>query len=310
MLGLQDGQFDIFEWYPQFQSCLRYFLDHAQYSGPVQAVAAFVNIQLPYQRPHNPTLSSRSGGSPSAIPSPSTRASGAIPLSSSSSAFSSGSGSLVTLTPYIRRLVATGFDFPGVLHGFFGDDWVAGVGRLHEVERRNYLFAAKSACWLDVKRHYDEGEGQSVPFLRPLQHSTEEEIANADSQWSEWLAMQDWLIGPRSLDNLDAPNTSASSPPPRFKREPPDDRHDALPLVKDVDGVMSNSRCLALPVEQMKALQIDKSEDCRLPMTPEASGGSAEEEESGKEHSIPNHYWTLVRPGTFRYLQPACGLEL
>lgn len=225
MLGLQDGQFDIFEWYPQFQSCLKYFLDHAQYSGPVQAVAAFVNIQLPYQRPHNPTLSSRSGGSPSAIPSPSTRASGAIPLSSSSSAFSSGSGSLVTLTPYIRRLVATGFDFPGVLHGFFGDDWVAGVGKLHEVERRNYLFAAKSACWLDVKRHYDEGEGQSVPFLRPLQHSTEEEIANADSQWSEWLAMQDWLIGPRSLDNLDAPNTSASSPPPRFKREPPDDRH-------------------------------------------------------------------------------------
>lgn len=74
---------------------------------------------------------------------------------------------------------------------------------------------------------------------------------------------------------------------------------------------MSNSRCLALLVEQTKPLQIDQSEDCRLPMTPEASGGSAEEEEeSGKEHSIPNHHWSLVRPGTFRYLQPACGLEL
>ncbi|ETS80120.1 hypothetical protein PFICI_07649 [Pestalotiopsis fici W106-1] len=216
MLGLQDGQFDIFEWYPQFQSCLRYFLDHAQFSGPVQAVAAFVNIQLPYQRSHHLALSSRSGSSPSAIPSPSPRAGGTIPLSSSS-------GSLATLTPYIRRLVATGFDFPGVLHGFFGDDWVAGVGQMHEVERRNYLFAAKSACWLDVKRHYDEGEGQTVPFLRPLQHSTEEEIANADSHWSEWLAMQDWLIGPRSLDNLEGSGTSNS--PPRFKREPPDDRH-------------------------------------------------------------------------------------
>ncbi|KAK6216230.1 hypothetical protein LQW54_003804 [Pestalotiopsis sp. IQ-011] len=72
-------------------------------------------------------------------------------------------------------------------------------------------------------------------------------------------------------------------------------------LVKDVEGAMSSSRCLALIVEQMKALQIDKSEDCRLPMTPEASGGSAEEEESGKEHNIPNHYGLLsdlARSGT------------
>ena len=34
-------QFDILEWYPQFQSCHRYFLDVAQHTGPVQALAAF-----------------------------------------------------------------------------------------------------------------------------------------------------------------------------------------------------------------------------------------------------------------------------
>ncbi|KAH6649138.1 hypothetical protein BKA67DRAFT_381998 [Truncatella angustata] len=198
MFGLQDNQFDIFEWYPQFQSCLRYFLDHAQYSGPVQAVAAFVNIQLPCQKSNHPIPSSRSsGGSQSGVASPTVRPGGALPTTGPSS-------SIVTLTPYIRRLVATGFDFPGVLHGFFGDDWVAGVGRLHEVERRNYLFAAKSACWLDVKRAYDDGDGQSIPFLRPLQHATEEELVSAETHWSEWLSMQDWLIGPRSIDNLDA----------------------------------------------------------------------------------------------------------
>lgn len=213
MFGPPDSQFDLFEWYPQFQSCLRYFLDHAQYSGPVQAVSAFVNIQLPCQR-DQPVPSSRSSGSSSAVPSPSVRAGGSIPLPTQT-------GSLVTLTPYIRRLVATGFDFPGVLHGFFGDDWVVGVGRIHEMERRNYLFAAKSACWLDVKRSYDEGDGQPIPFLRPLQHATEEELASADAHWSDWLSMQDWLVGPRSID---APHVDRDAMH-GFKRESPDERH-------------------------------------------------------------------------------------
>jgi len=102
-----------------------------------------------------------------------------------------------TLVPYIRRLVATGFDFPAVLHGFFGDDWAAGVGRLHESERRNYLFAAKSDNWLKVKSDYDLGEDQTIPFLQPLQNVDEKEIASAEAKWSEWLAMQDWMLGPR-----------------------------------------------------------------------------------------------------------------
>lgn len=106
--------------------------------------------------------------------------------------------SYATVTPYVRRLVATGFDIPGVLHGFFGDDWVAGIGPLHEAERRNYLFAAKSDSWLRVKTSYDEGDGQTVPFLKPLQGVSEKEIVGAESSWSEWLAMQDWMLGPRA----------------------------------------------------------------------------------------------------------------
>ncbi|KAK1594842.1 uncharacterized protein LY79DRAFT_511970 [Colletotrichum navitas] len=202
----QESQFDIFEWYPQFQSCLRYFLDHAQYNGPIQAVAAFVNIQLPFQKTHNPVLSSKHTGPNSPAgpgPGPSTpsttRATGKMPLGAQMPTGAQVPTSThTTLTPYIRRLVATGFDYPAVLHGFFGDDWVGGIGPMHEAERRNYMFAAKSETWLKVKSHYDMDGEQHVPFLRPLSNVTEKEIQSAEAQWSEWLAMQDWMVGPRA----------------------------------------------------------------------------------------------------------------
>lgn len=108
----------------------------------------------------------------------------------------------ISLTPYIRRLVATGFDFPGMLHGFFGDDWELGIGHLHEAERRNYLFAAKASSWLDVKSQYDMPDGQTIPFLRPLERVTEEEIVGAEKNWSQWLAMQDWMVGPRNPEEI------------------------------------------------------------------------------------------------------------
>ncbi|RSL41933.1 hypothetical protein CEP51_007317 [Fusarium floridanum] len=181
----QESQFDIFEWYPQFQSCLRYFIDHAQYSSPVQTVAACVNILLPFQKGNSPPVTPTRSG-----PGPSASASGTIPLGLPRAP--------VTLIPYIRRLVVTGFDSPAVLHGFFGDDWMQGIGPIHESERRNYLFAAKSDNWLKVKSQYDMADGQTVPFLRPLQNVTEEEIQGAESNWSEWLAMQDWMLGPRA----------------------------------------------------------------------------------------------------------------
>lgn len=94
-------------------------------------------------------------------------------------------------------------DFPGVLHGFFGDDWAAGIGPLHEQERRNYLFAAKSGGWDAVKKEYDIHPLETVPFLRPLQGPVDAEIEAAERSWSEWLAMEDWMVGPRAPDMLD-----------------------------------------------------------------------------------------------------------
>ena len=100
--------------------------------------------------------------------------------------------------------MVTGFDQASILEGFFGPDWPAGIGPLHEVERRNFLFAAKSDTWLRVKTSYDMAEGQFVPFLRPLQHVSEREIEAAETNWSEWLAMQDWMLGPRAPPGSDA----------------------------------------------------------------------------------------------------------
>lgn len=93
-------------------------------------------------------------------------------------------------------------DNPGVLHGMFGDDWVAGVGPLHEQERRNYFFAAKSGGWASVKRDYDMLPMETVPFLRPLSDPGDVEIQAAERTWSEWLAMEDWMVGPRAPDTL------------------------------------------------------------------------------------------------------------
>ncbi|MCJ1483038.1 hypothetical protein MMC06_003204 [Schaereria dolodes] len=192
-----DPQFDIFEWYPKYQSCQRYFLDHSQHSHPVQAVAAFVNIHLPYQRLPHPINSSSSANrfSPSlSRPQHPTSQSSSTPLTNHLTAPLPST----SLIPYLRRLVVTGLDFPGVLHGFFGDDWVSGVGPLHEQERRNYLFAAKSGGWASVKKDYDMLPLETVPFLRPLQGPVDAEISAAERSWSEWLAMEDWMVGPRA----------------------------------------------------------------------------------------------------------------
>lgn len=197
------GNGDIFDWHAKFQSCVRYFLDVAQYTSPVQAVAAYVNIQLPFQRPHQilsstQTIQTTSPSSVSPGPGGSPPPRPGVPVPAA----------YVSIVPYIRRLVATGFDVPGVLHGFFGDDWTQGVGPLQQAERQNYMFAAKSDTWSHVKADYDMEDGQTIPFMRPL-NATEGEIENAEASWSEWLAMQDWMVGPR------APQTSH----PRIKPE-------------------------------------------------------------------------------------------
>ncbi|OAA45258.1 ilp is an apoptosis inhibitor [Beauveria brongniartii RCEF 3172] len=184
----QEAQFDIFDWYPKFRECQSHFIQHAQHTDEVQAVAAFVNILLPFQKAHLP----RSDSTAHRLP-PSNDDTETSPTPTPTSG-----GAVVALVPYVRRLVATGFDTPAVLHGFFGDDWAEGVGPMHDMERRNFLFAAKSENWVKVKSSYDVEGGQMVPFLRPLQGATEGEIQSAEASWSEWLAMQDWMLGPRA----------------------------------------------------------------------------------------------------------------
>ncbi|KAL3427926.1 hypothetical protein PVAG01_01435 [Phlyctema vagabunda] len=203
-------QFDILDWYPQFQSCHRYFLDHAQHSGGVQALAAFMNIKLPYQKQPYPVMSSTNSS-----PGPGSVASGMrqTPPSPFAAQQNLGHAQSISLIPYIRRLIATGHDRPNILHGFFGDAWKEGIGSLHEVERRNYLFAAKSASWMKVKSAYDMGPEETCPFLIPLRNASEEEMQSADNAWSEWLAMQDWMLGPRS------PEMGMNDHEPRIKSE-------------------------------------------------------------------------------------------
>ncbi|KXS97983.1 hypothetical protein AC578_3124 [Pseudocercospora eumusae] len=207
--GLGDPSFDILEWHPAFQSCQRYFLDHAQYEPGTLAVCALVNIRLPHQWLTTPIIASQPPGSshsPSA-PGGSTafnfnaysRGSG---MNSPRSNRSSQAPTFVSLVPYIRRLVVTGFDKPPILHGFFGDDYERGVMPHVECERRNYLFAAKHGGWRSCKKQYDVGSGhaedESVPFMKPLGEAKQQELTAAEKAWSDWLAMEDWMVGPRA----------------------------------------------------------------------------------------------------------------
>jgi hypothetical protein len=106
----------------------------------------------------------------------------------------------VSLIPYIQRLVVTGMDKEGIMKGFFGEDWRKGVGPFHECERRNYLFAAKKGGWGLVVKLYNISPHESVPFYKPLQDVQLAEIEGAEKVWSQWLAMEDWMVGPRAPD--------------------------------------------------------------------------------------------------------------
>lgn len=215
-----DPNFDIIDWHPAYQSCQRYFLDHAQHEPGTQALCALINIRLPFQSLHHPITSStppQNNNNNTHSPSPSHSASHFAlnahlrPPNNGlhSPAHSSTNGSslpapptFVSLIPYIRRLIVTGFDKPPILHGFFGDDYARGVSPHLDCERRNYLFAAKHGGWRTCKKHYDAGSGgsgdESVPFMKPLEETRVEEILAAEKAWSQWLAMEDWMVGPRA----------------------------------------------------------------------------------------------------------------
>jgi hypothetical protein len=193
--------FDVLEWHPHYVSCQRYFLDHAQHEPGTQSVCALLNIFLPCQWASNPIMSSSSYS-----PHPNAQGAYSAPYSRHPGAADrAGPRPSVSLTPFIRRMVVTGFDKEGILHGFFGDDWRKGVGPLQECERRNYLFAAKSVGWAKVKYQYDMSENQTVPFIKPLQNVQLQEIEAAEKEWSNWLAMEDWMVGPRAPNLEESP---------------------------------------------------------------------------------------------------------
>ncbi|CEJ56972.1 hypothetical protein PMG11_05682 [Penicillium brasilianum] len=161
------GRLDTTGWYPHYKQCVHYFLEAGQHHPTVQSIAAFINIRLPFQRPEDQQQAT------------------------SASTF-------VSLRPYVRRLIITAQDSPPIMTAFFGPDWLAGVGVLYKQERANYLFTAKSSGWAQTKAAYDILPDEQAPFLRPLRDPEEEEIRAAEARWSEWLAMEDWMIGARS----------------------------------------------------------------------------------------------------------------
>lgn len=203
-----DPTFDILEWYPAHQSCQRYFLDVAQHDPGTQALCALINIRLPSQWLDNPihaySLQTPTPANPVPITTyPPTRP-GTLENSDRPGGLPLAAVSHVSLIPYLRRLVVTGFDKPAILHGFFGDDYLRGVMPHIECERRNYLFSAKAGGWRSCKKQYDGGSAgggdETVPFMKPLAETRVEELNAADKAWSGWLAMEDWMVGPRAPD--------------------------------------------------------------------------------------------------------------
>ena len=174
---------DLVESFSAYQKCVRYFLLEGQYSALTQSLATLMNILLPYQRSFEPGAQ---------FP---RLDNGTEPKNRSTSQLVSDS---VSLIPYIRRLVVTATDTPTVMQAFFGEGWIVGVGLLHSQERINYMFAAKSGGWLRTKAHYDILPYETVPFMRPLRDPQREELQAADTRWSQWLAMEDWMVGPNS----------------------------------------------------------------------------------------------------------------
>lgn len=207
-----DPSFDILEWHPAYQSCQRFFLDHAQHEQATQALCALINIRLPFQYRHSAITSSDSSQSAHDRPSSSQPSysfnfprPGSVNLPSPGRSRENGSHPThiyASLVPYIRRLIVTGFDKAPILHGFFGDDYIRGIMPHLDCERRNYLFAAKHGGWRTCKKQYDVGSGtgedETVPFMKPLDEAKIEELTAAEKAWSGWLEMEDWMLGPRA----------------------------------------------------------------------------------------------------------------
>lgn len=168
-------KFDLFEWYPKFLVCHQYFLDRGQHEHGIQALAEFLNIQLPWHKQPYPVNSA-------AVATPCEYA--------NRPRVEPGYPVHVSLIPYIRRLVATGYDDEKILRGFFGQEWKLGIGHMHEMERRNYMFACRSANFVDTKASYDVSPEETVPFLAQLKNVSPSELSHNIAAWEVWMTMR------------------------------------------------------------------------------------------------------------------------
>lgn len=178
---LDENQISLNQWHSSHQNCREFFLTQAQFNSQVQRLATLINIRLPFQLPHNGYA-------------------GVIQQQDDKSVSQTYHRSI---SVFLRRLVVTGLDSSDALRHWFGDEWETGIKPMHQQERMNYLLTSKSGGWIAVKQAYDILPDETVPFVKPLQGVTEDEIRFAENVWSEWLAMEDWMIGPRWPDFVD-----------------------------------------------------------------------------------------------------------
>lgn len=56
------------------------------------------------------------------------------------------------------------------------------------------------------------GGDETVPFMKPLEEARMEELTAAEKAWSGWLAMEDWMVGPRAPQEESGAEASRYAP--------------------------------------------------------------------------------------------------
>ncbi|RPA75506.1 hypothetical protein BJ508DRAFT_332025 [Ascobolus immersus RN42] len=199
--------FDLTLWHVHHQACRTYFVEEGQYKEAAKALAAFLNIRLPHQIPGTPLRQqffSTTSQLPWAGPDEDIRRKAQASLSFNGPDHHRSPNPLtdaytdISLFPYLKRLVCTGFDKDSVMLELFGEHWMQGIKRLLDQERKNFLFAVRSkgSSWLKVKEVYDAGMGPNelVPFLKPLGEAEDgaSERGQADMEWKQWEEFEAW----------------------------------------------------------------------------------------------------------------------
>jgi hypothetical protein len=113
-------------WIFAYEECQSFFLTNAQFTEPVQALAALANLPLPFQwRAYNQSQIT-------SYPKPELSDNDDLAYIQQQ----------VCIASYIRHLIISGLDSPPALRAFFGKTWKVGVGNILNSERRKCLLIA------------------------------------------------------------------------------------------------------------------------------------------------------------------------